>query len=227
MNRAGEATDGCWWRRVPDWLWPPRCLACGGRGRDGRDLCAGCDAELPRLGLVPGPPPPFACVCAAFHYRAPVDRWLRRLKFHGDLAAGRLLSALLAEAAAGAPRPEALVPLPLHRRRLRERGFDQALELARPLARALALPLRADALVRVRATQAQTELGGRARRRNVLGAFAGRGTPLPAHVALVDDVMTTGATLAEAAKTLHEAGVQRVDAWVVALADQEPRRVSF
>ena len=163
---------------------------------------------------------PFGDVRAAFLYRSPVDRWLLRFKFHGDLAAGRLLSTLLADAVADAPRPDALLPLPLHRRRLRERGYDQALELARPLARTLALPLRAEALVRVRATQAQTELGGSDRRRNVRGAFALRGAPLPPHVVLVDDVMTTGATLAEAAAVLRAGGVRRVDAWVVAWAEK-------
>ena len=98
---------------------------------------------------------------------------------------------------------------------------DRTLVPAAPgglLAAALQLPLRADALVRVRATTAQTDLGGRARRRNLHGAFAVT-APLPPHVALVDDVLTTGATLAEAARTLRAAGVSRVDAWVVAVAE--------
>ena len=228
MTRAGAPTDGGAWRRVADALWPPRCLACGGRGADGRDLCADCAAELPRTG--PAAPGPFGAVVAPYRYAPPVDRWLVRFKFHGDLAAGRLLAQLLADAVAEAvasnARPGAIVPMPLHRSRLRTRGYDQALELARPLARTLAIPLRADALVRVRATQAQTELGGHARRRNVRGAFALRGAPLPPHVALVDDVMTTGATLLEAAAVLRASGVQRVDAWVVALAEPDVARRS-
>jgi ComF family protein len=215
--------------------WPARCLACDAPGDGDRDLCGECAAGLPRPGpacrvcALPQPtatictgcrhaPPPFATTLAAALYRAPLDDWLPRFKFHGDLAAGRLLAQLLADAVAAAPRPDAVVPVPLHRARLRERGYDQALELARPVAAALALPLRADALVRTRATSAQTELGARARRRNLRGAFALRGAPLPPHVALVDDVMTTGATLAEAARVLRAGGVARVDLWVVARA---------
>ena len=116
-------------------------------------------------------------------------------------------------------RPELLLTVPLHRQRLRQRGYNQALELARPLARALAVPLRHDVLQRQRATDAQTELDAVARRRNVRGAFAVReGVVLPAHVAVLDDVMTTGATLAECARVLKHAGVQRVDAWALARA---------
>ena len=126
---------------------------------------------------------------------------------------------MLAQGLAEAPRPAALVPVPLHHRRLRQRGYDQALELARPLARALDLPLLAGHLQRHRATVPQSELDAAARRRNVRGAFGvADGTALPRHVALVDDVMTTGATLAEAARALRRAGVSRVDLWVAARA---------
>src|SRR5690606_25479155 len=145
------------------------------------------------------------------------DRLLPRFKFHRDLAAGRLLAEAMAARFAPLPRPGALLPVPLHRGRLRRRGYDQALELARPLARALDLPLLPGALRRVRATRPQSELDAAARARNLRGAFAVEaGTPLPAHVALVDDVMTTGATLHAAALALRRAGVARVDAWVCA-----------
>ena len=212
---------------------PARCLVCSEPGSRGQDLCAACRLELPfnrvacaRCAL-PLPvagvcgaclknPPPFTASRAALVYRFPADQLLPRLKFHGDLAAGRLLSQLMAEALADAPRPQALVPLPLHPTRLRQRGYDQALELARPLARALALPLLTDVLRRVRATSPQSELDAASRRHNVRSAFAARPGDLPAHVALVDDVMTTGATLAEASRALLRAGVARVDLWVAA-----------
>jgi ComF family protein len=216
-------------------LWPPRCLACGERGHDGRDLCLACTTALPwnrvacptcALPLpVPAPacgaclqrPPPLDAVHAAFVYAPPLDRLLPRFKFHGDLAAGRLLAQLMDDGFAGLDRPDALVPVPLHRRRLRARGYDQALELARPMARTPGLPLLASALHRVRPTAAQSELSALARRRNVRDAFVVAGAAkLPAHVVLVDDVMTTGATLHAAAKALRRAGVQRVDAWVCA-----------
>jgi ComF family protein len=221
---------------LPRQLWPAHCLACAEAvAAGGRDLCPACVLGLPwnrcaclRCGLpLPLPaaacghcqrrPPPLAETRAVFRYEAPLDRLLPRLKFHEDLAAGRLCAELMAEALAGVSRPDALIPLPLHHRRLRARGFDQTLELARPLARALALPLRDDVLARVRETAPQSRLDAAARRRNLKGAFVVRpGIALPAHVALIDDVMTTGATLHAAAAALRRAGVARVDAWVCA-----------
>lgn len=226
-------------RAAFDRLWPAHCLACGERAGNG-DLCPACLRELPwnrcacpRCGLplpllppaAPAPacghcqrrPPPLTETRAVFRYAPPLDRLLPRLKFHRDLAAGRACALRMADALASAPRPDALVPLPLHPARLRERGFDQALELARPLAKALDLPLLDRALARVRDTAPQSRLDAPARRRNLRRAFAIRpGVSLPAHVALVDDVMTTGATLHAAAETLLRAGVTRVDAWVCA-----------
>lgn len=221
--------------------WRPRCQGCGERGTGGRDLCPACDAALPRIRVAcptcglplrdasADPrcdacclaPPPLTRVVAPFLYAPPLDRWLPRFKFHHDLAAGRLLSQLMLEACATAPRPDALVPVPLHRARLRSRGYDQALELAKPLACALALPLCTDILARTRSTSAQSTLHATQRRANLAGAFvyAGAGTrPLAAHVVLVDDVMTTGATLHAAARALLAAGVARVDAWTCARA---------
>lgn len=171
-------------------------------------------------------PPPLDATVAVLAYRFPVDRLVPRFKFHGDLAAGRLLVGLMAEALADRPSGvsvQALVPVPLHPARLRQRGYDQALELARPLSQALQLPLCADGLRRVRATQAQTTLDAANRRRNVRGAFLARAGPWPASVALLDDVMTTGATLAECARALKQAGVAHVEAWVLARAPP-PRR---
>lgn len=216
-------------------LWPPRCLLCGETGRQGRDLCRECDGDLPwnrraclRCAL-PLPASESACghclrhpplvdqTHAALVYAFPVDRLLPRLKFHADLACGRLLSQLMIEAFAALPRPDALIPLPLHRSRLRARGYDQTLELARPLARAFALPLLDGALIRRRGTPPQSRLDAAARRRNLRGAFAvAPAVPLPAHVAVIDDVVTTGATLHAAALALRRAGAQRVDAWVCA-----------
>jgi len=225
------------WRRLGAVLWPARCLACGEAGSGGLDLCRPCRATLPwnrrACGrcAIPLPaggggatcgrclrrPPPLDQVRSACLYGAPLDRWLPRFKFHQDLAAGRLLARLLAESCAQAPRPQALVPVPLHRARLRRRGYDQALELARPLAQALDLPLRPRLLQRVRATAPQSELSAAARRRNLRDAFVvAPVAALPAHVVLVDDVMTTGATLHAAARALRRAGVARVDAWVCA-----------
>src|SRR5438445_173292 len=117
---------------------------------------------------------------------------------------------------------DALIPVPLHAARLRERGYNQALELAKPLSREFGIALAPDLLRRTRATPAQANLDANARRRNLRGAFElNKSTlvdnaALPAHIALVDDVMTTGATLRECARTLKRAGVARVDIWALA-----------
>lgn len=230
--------DGLWGRLLQLAL-PPRCLLCGDAGADGRDLCTGCRDDMPantaccaRCAL-PLPaaathcggcvrrPPPFDAAWAAFRYAHPLDLLETRFKFGGDLAAGRVLAELMiARIGQDRPaRPQALLCVPLHAGRLRRRGYNQALELARPLARALGLPLAPDLLVRRRATTAQTGLDGPARRRNLRGALALRpGHALPAHVAVLDDVMTTGATLGECARVLRAAGVERVDVWALARA---------
>lgn len=119
--------------------------------------------------------------------------------------------------------PDLLIPVPLHPSRLRKRGYNQALELARPLGRRLGIPVRHDVLRRTRCTGAQTELDAAARVGNVRGAFALASLPAQRHVALVDDVMTTGATLAEAALVLLAAGMDRVDVWALARTPRPDR----
>lgn len=225
--------------RLVSWVLPSRCLLCGARGAHGRDLCAGCRGDLlpnrpccprcalplavaaPACGECLGADTPFAAAWVPFRYGHPLDLLEARFKFNADLAAGRVLASLMLErlAADGPARPQLIVPVPLHRTRLGQRGYNQALELARPLARATGIPLRDDLLRRVRATPAQTGLDAKARRNNLRDAFeVAPADALPAHVALFDDVMTTGATLREAARSLRRAGVQRVDAWAVARA---------
>lgn len=226
-----------WLRHLGLAVLAPRCLLCGEAGADGRDLCAPCHAALPwntaacphcalplegaavasACGRCLRRPPPLSRTHAAFVYGYPLDRLVPRFKFHHDLAAGRLLAQLMQPSLHPGDVPQALVAVPLHPARLRQRGYDQAGELARALARGTRVPLLEGALLRVRATPPQSELDAVARRRNLRDAFAvAPRTALPAHVALVDDVMTTGATLHAAARCLQRAGVARVDAWVCA-----------
>ena len=173
------------------------------------DLCGECQQRLPN----------WDAAWAPFRYGWPLDRLESRYKFGADLAAGRVLSTLWRREPRPIELPQLLIAVPLHRSRLRRRGYNQALELARPLARAWAVPLRHDALHRQRPTDAQTELDAVGRRKNVRGAFALRaGISLPAHVAILDDVMTTGTTLAECTRVLKRAGVSRVDVWALARA---------
>jgi ComF family protein len=164
-------------------------------------------------------PPPFDAAFAPLRYEYPLPQLIGAMKFRGRLAPARLLGALLAEALAGRaePLPEVLIPVPLHPSRLRERGYNQALEIARALARHCPLPVAPRLLIRQRPTRPQSELSGRERRRNLRGAFVPLpGVRLPDHVALLDDVITTGTTLAELAKVLKGQGVRRVEAWAVA-----------
>jgi ComF family protein len=148
---------------------------------------------------------------------------VQQLKFHGRLARARLLGALLAQALQSdrhTPWPAALIPVPLHPSRLRERGFNQARELALPLARHLAIPLRDDLVRRIRATAPQVGLTAVARARNLRGAFAIDGVP-PAHVALIDDVLTTGSTLTAMSLALRAAGSMQIEVWTPARSAPE------
>jgi len=235
-HAAGRAAS---WRTYGGWQrWAFRvlgghCRLCAGPA-PGPEICSGCRRELPWLGdacpacAIPLPgagsqpcgrcqrePAAFAATRALWHYAEPVASLIRAFKFHGDLAAGRLLADLAAAAlATDAPAPQALVPLPLHPARRRERGFDQAREIARRLGP----PVRADVVRRCRDTPAQSGLDAASRRRNVRGAFATTARPLPAAVTVVDDVLTTGASARELARTLRAAGVERVELLVLARA---------
>lgn len=233
---------------VYDWLklslsqfFPPSCQLCGAPGQEGRELCEGCLLDLPWLlhgcdrcaEPLPSPQaplcprclrrqPPFDRVIAPFLYVPPVDALVHRFKFRRDLPAGRLLAQLLAAHLTDEQTlPQLLLPVPLHARRLRERGYNQAWELTRTLARLLRVKAEPSLLVRTRATAAQHELAGSKRRSNVRGAFALTGPLRAAHVAVVDDVLTTGNTAAELARVLRRAGAERVDVWVVARAGRQ------
>lgn len=217
-------------------LLPPRCLLCGEPAQE-MDLCAACIAALPcntvacpRCALpLPHPapacgrcltqPPPLSNCITPWLYADGVARLLPRFKFHHDLACGQVLVQLAAAQLAQWPGwagVNRVVPLPLHPTRLGRRGYNQALELARPLARQHALRLDPGLLQRQRATAPQTDLDAAARRRNLRGAFRAR--PCDGVVLLVDDVITTGATLHEAARTLLRAGAHEVRALALARA---------
>ncbi len=214
---------------------PQRCALCVANA-GGALLCAECAAALPRLPAacpvcaLPAPeaaicgaclahPPPYALTIAALVYAFPADRLLQQLKYGGRLAladwAGHALAIAARASLAGRPRPDRIVALPLATARQRERGFNQAHEIARRVARDVGLPLAA-ALERVAGGLPQAALSWPERAKNVRGAFAARGDVSGARVALIDDVMTTGATLAEAAQTLRHAGAAHVECWVVA-----------
>lgn len=193
-------------------IFPPVCRLCGNPGLPEWDLCLLCHRDLPSR------PSPMrfgeGLVLAGFDYSSPIDGLIRHFKFHGQFDAGHLL-ARLCEPVFADSRAMALLPIPLHLRRLRQRGFNQSLELARYWGRCRALPVLSGALVRHRETAVQSSLSAAERETNVRGAFQVKRS-LPPHVALVDDVFTTGATCRAAREALLAAGVQRVDVWCLA-----------
>ena len=205
-----------WWRDWLELLAPPTCAGCRRATDPGAVLCPRCDTGLTRAGPVtPLPDRLDACV-AAVTFSGATESWIHRFKYPRqglaglDPAARAVANGLAREAAARAPGvPQLVVPVPLHALRLRARSFNPACELAREIARHAGAPLAATALERLRDTPSQTGLGRSARVRNVRGAFAAR-QPMPPLVWLVDDVVTTGATLSEAARALRRAGARKV-----------------
>ncbi len=217
-------------RRV---LFAQDCVLCAAASGDSL-VCADCAADLPQLDTAcpqcaePSPdnqlcgacmvePPAFDRTIAAWRYAFPLDRLVQALKYGGRLALADWFGNALA-ARLGTPTIDLVIPLPLHERRLRVRGFNQAIEIARRIATQQRLQLAPRALVRVRDTPAQMGLPHDARSRNVRDAFACPAPLAGTRIALVDDVMTTGATLNEAAKALKHAGAVHVENWVVARA---------
>ncbi len=215
-------------------LFPPTCILCGAPGEANRDLCGECLADLPLLGpccqrcalplAEPGicgaclsHPPQFDACHIPLLYQGPVPRLITGLKFHNQLANARLLAQRLQQHLHGRDDlPELILPVPLHPRRMRERGYNQAIEIARPLGRALGLPVAIDNCVRRRATGAQADLPKKQRQKNLRGAFAVNRPINARHVAVLDDVVTTGSTVNELARVLKQAGVERVVVWALA-----------
>lgn len=218
-------------RSAVDAAMPQRCLLCGGASGTA-SVCDACGDELPRLPptscpqcALPSPgglcgrclrrSPAFDASRALLAYAFPTDRLIQALKYRGRLGLAGYFSRLIVDAWPP-PAVDCVVAVPMHARGLRERGFNQAMELARPLARAWALPLLTDALHRVGDGPPQASLAGRVRRRNVYGAFVCDEPLAGRAVLVVDDVMTTGATLDAIARCVRRAGATRVENLVVA-----------
>lgn len=207
------------------------CVLC--RANSTHVLCDACDAQLPRLtephcpqcaALTPDGhlcgaclkhPPHFDRVIAACVYTEPLAGLIQSYKYNDMLALAPLFASLLSTQIS---KVDCIVPLPLSRARLRERGFNQALEVARLLSNNAGISLATHLCKRVRNTAPQAALPRDARARNIRGAFVCNEDLSGKHIAIVDDVMTTGATLNEIAKTLKRAGAQRVEGWIIARA---------
>jgi ComF family protein len=218
---------------------------CGGAGDTDIDLCRECAADLPAnepaciscaeplpaasgapnvCGACLRDPPPFCSSFVPFRYAYPLDHLVRGLKFRNELACGRVLGQLLANRvlARAEPLPEAIVPVPLARRRYRQRGYNQATELALAIRRTTQVAVKTDVAIRQRETAEQVGLDRKARQRNVTGAFAAVAPLRARHVAILDDVVTTGSTVRELAAVLRQAGAERIEVWAIARAEATP-----
>ena len=233
-----------WTETILDAFIPRHCLMCG-FASGAENLCQPCSAELPRSGhscLQCGLPlshsadricghclrraPPWGSAIAALDYRFPVDQLVCRFKFGRNLPCGQVLSRelILAAREKCTEMPDCIVPVPLHRSRHFSRAFNQADLLARQVGKALGIPVNGSILWRSRRTRAHSGLDAARRKSNIKGAFKCR---IPSekpgafnHLVLIDDVMTTGATLAECTRALKKGGAGRVSVWVAARAPE-------
>jgi ComF family protein len=218
-------------RRIGRILFSGSCFLCRGEASD--ILCPACDADLPRLhgefcprcalaspraalcGRCLAQNPQYDATVAALAYGFPADVLVQALKFRGELALAPFLAGLFSKCIS-IKRVDCVIPVPLSVERLRERGYNQTLEIARHVARATDTRLAPELCERRRDTPAQMDLPLAERAKNVRGAFHCPRLVGGASVAVLDDVMTTGATLDEIAGTLKRAGAARVENWVVA-----------
>ncbi len=213
-------------------LMPIPCLLCG--SSSGSDcLCQACREHLPILGhscpRCASPlqqtalcghclnkPPEQDASFSLFRYHSPIDRLIVDLKYHDTLALSRFFAAQMAGQLKERALPQLLIPIPLHPRRLRQRGYNQSLELAKQLSKQLTIPVRHDILMRIKDTPPQASLPFSERKNNMKEAFQINSTDIPAHIALIDDVLTTGHTVNVAAKILRKIGVQNIEVWTIA-----------
>lgn len=229
---------------IIDWIFPNYCILCQLKSNSGLLLCKTCILMLPwsntscyqcgarlegnsdskkNCGNCLQNKRFFDHTLAPWHYEAPINKYISRLKFNAALEHAKLLGTLLAEyifiRKLSENLPRCLIPMPLHQSRLRQRGFNQAVEIARPIAKQLKIPLALNLCLRSKNTLPQTKLNGKERQRNLHNAFCvTTRQPMPIHVAIIDDVMTTSATANELSRTLKEGGVQRVEIWCCARA---------
>ena len=229
-----KLTNIKWHRALFDALLPPRCALCaavasGGFCGDCRELlpwisaaCEICGAEMQVAGVCGeclAHRPHYDHAVIPFRYRAPIAGQIQTFKYQdrlrnvAPLAAG--ICARVWQQPTATPLPDVIVPVPLHQKRLRQRGFNQALLLARAVGDELGVDVNGDWLARVKHTKTQTGLGKRARAENVRGAFVAADRP-PPFVALIDDVVTSGSTVNACARALKNAGVESVGVWAAA-----------
>ncbi len=221
---------GNWRSPEPARAWQPLvdlCLACDTQLPLNRHACRHCGLPLSgtHSSLICGRclqrPPAYQASFCAYEYAYPVAHLIRRFKYGNSLTNARVLSLLLARYLRGQHTgawPDCFIPVPLHPARYRARGFNQVIELGCFLERELKIPMRTDLVKRIRHTPEQAGLSRRERRRNLRRVFSATTTTLPKHIALLDDVITTGSTVNELARMLRKQGVARIEVWGLARA---------
>jgi len=228
-----------WLDIIQHYLLPPTCILCGHSGMAGYDICEVCYGHLPRnspccvqcglylpdvssgpllCGRCLGNPPAYDQVYAPFMYQGSIRHLLAGLKFAAHYKHARLLGMLLAVHLQSRPKPALLLPMPLHNKRYRQRGFNQSIEIAKTVAKRLHIPLVLNLCIRQRDTPEQKNLSAKQRRQNIKNAFVVRRPLQGETVAILDDIMTTGSTVQELALALKQAGAGRVEVWVCARA---------
>jgi len=215
------------------------CLLCGEFQASSTSLCNTCKQQLPRMvyccpqcgialpdttstrcGQCIKSPPPIDQTRCIFSYEPPISFLMQQLKLNQALYLADTLGKEMANYLSTqlTSPPELIIPVPLHIRRLHSRGYNQALELSRPISKELNIPINWQCCERIKNTQSQAQLAAKARKTNVKNAFIIKNLPEVKYVAIVDDTMTTGHTVWALAALLKQAGVQRVDAWICARA---------
>lgn len=196
------------------------CLACENDLACIKNPCATCGRPLPEnvnlCGQCLKQQPAFDETIAPLSYEMPTTKLITGLKFHHRLINAKILGALLNKYLTQAEKPDVIIPVPLHKKRLRHRGFNQAVEIAKPIASALNIPIDRFSCRRIRHTEPQTLIKAKLRRKNVKNAFRVNSNFKAEHVAIVDDVLTTGNTVNELARALKKAGVKKVSVWSTA-----------
>ncbi len=228
---------------VENWFIPHYCVFCHCRSDTEINLCSACRADLPWLsntccrcalpltlstettpllcGACLRSPPYFSHTLALLAYQDRITHLINAIKFSGNLLYANLIGKLLSQHisqhyTAHQSLPECIIPVPLHKQRLRGRGFNQALEIAHPVAKKLAIPVDHDCCQRNKMTVAQAQTSAIERKQNIRGAFTVKGRLHYQHVAIIDDVITTGHTVNELSHCLLAAGVTKVSVWCIA-----------
>lgn len=225
-------------KKIYAWLLPFTCLLCGTLSDRNQDLCQSCYQDLPLAkhsclkcaipistigicGQCLQKTPPLDKTYALFLYQNPITKLILELKFNQAIVNARVLGELLTEKIQTTwykinPLPDVIIPIPLHASRLKERGFNQALEIARPIAKALKLPLSIHSCIRVKPTAAQATLHAAERQQNMKHAFSIKEDFSNQHIAVIDDVITTGSTINEFCAALKQNGAKSIDVWCCA-----------